>query len=391
MSLKRLLALFVGLFLSASLIGKAQTEKRLFTVSVNDKRGYIDRSGNILIVPQFDGASDFSEGLAVIATDKNGYAEGYIDENGKVVIEPRFDNAREFSEGLAAVGFEDKWRIIDGEKTYVGSIIHKSYKWGYIDKTGQYIVEPKYSMAHDFSEGLAVVQQSNDKYVFLDRKGKLAIPREYEYANSFSEGLACVSINGKYGFIDKSGKVAIEPQFSSPGDFREGLAAMRVGGKIWTPRDYRIIGTLGGRYVYIDKTGTPVITLGDDVQSAANFSEGLAGVGVKGKHYYTYKGYIDKSGKFVIEPRFSTAEDFSDGLARIVLNPNFGFPFDGFGYIDRTGKIVLEFKYPSEYAMVSDFSGGLASVQIGGAGSDFKSARHGYIDKSGKVIWAPSR
>ena len=61
----------------------------------------------------------------------------------------------------------------------------------------------------------------------------------------------------------------------------------------------------------------------------------------------------------------------------------------GFGFIDRTGKIVLTFKYPSEFAMVNDFSGGLASVQLGGAG--YKPAGHGYIDKSGKVVWAPSK
>ena len=49
------------------------------------------------------------------------------------------------------------------------------------------------------------------------------------------------------------------------------------------------------------------------------------------------------------------------------------------------------FKYPSEYGMVSDFSGGLAGVQVGEAGLFYKIGGHGYIDKSGKVVWPPTR
>lgn len=386
------IVVFLGLLVSASLIGKAQDEKqkRLFVVIVNDKRGYIDNTGKIVIEPQFAGAGDFSEGLAVVATGRNRRDEGYIDETGKFVIEPRFDKARAFSEGLAAVGVRETWRVIDGEKTLVGSI-HPSYTWGYINRTGAYVVEPKYLVARGFSEGLAAVRQANDKYIFIDRKGKRAFRREYDYACSFSEGLACVMINGKYGFIDKSGKVVIKPQFSSPGHFREGLAAIRVGGKILKPLDDFNTEPAGAKSVYIDKTGKIVIRFGDEVDSAANFSEGLACVGVKGKHDYSYMGYIDKTGKFVIEPRFAIADDFSDGLARIGFNTNFGFPFDGSGFVDRTGKLVLTFKYRSDYAWVDNFSGGLASVQAGGPVVDHATPRYGYIDKSGKVLWAPSR
>lgn len=77
----------------------------LFVVIINDKRGYIDQNGRIVIKPQFEGASEFSERLAVISTSKNGYKEGYIDETGRVVIRPIYDRATDFSEGLAAVGY----------------------------------------------------------------------------------------------------------------------------------------------------------------------------------------------------------------------------------------------------------------------------------------------
>ena len=62
---------------------------------------------------------------------------GYIDRTGKVVIEPQFEEVKEFSEGMAAVRIKDKW--------------------GYIDSTGKIAVEPKFKVVREFSEGLATV------------------------------------------------------------------------------------------------------------------------------------------------------------------------------------------------------------------------------------------
>src|SRR5262245_32107903 len=91
---------------SFSYLAQAQEKpsSELYVVIVNDRRGYIDRTGKIVIKPQFDGATDFSEGLAVVAVHEGGYKEGYIDETGKMVIPPQFDKATAFSEGLALVG-----------------------------------------------------------------------------------------------------------------------------------------------------------------------------------------------------------------------------------------------------------------------------------------------
>jgi hypothetical protein len=53
-------------------------------------------------------------------------------------------------------------------------------------------------------------------------------------------------------------------------------------------------------------------------------------------------GYIDKSGDIVIGPRFESAGEFRNGLAEIGVD----FVHGGrWGYIDRTGKYVW---YPSK-------------------------------------------
>ena len=47
--------------------------------------GYFDKTGKLVIPPQFAGAGWFSEGLAVVRTETNG-KYGYIDKTRNVVI-----------------------------------------------------------------------------------------------------------------------------------------------------------------------------------------------------------------------------------------------------------------------------------------------------------------
>ncbi|MDA2920853.1 WG repeat-containing protein [Desulfobacterota bacterium AH_259_B03_O07] len=56
---------------------------RLYPVILNGKVGYINDTGKIVIKPQFDGASIFSEGLAFV--EINGKV-GHINRAGKIVI-----------------------------------------------------------------------------------------------------------------------------------------------------------------------------------------------------------------------------------------------------------------------------------------------------------------
>ena len=66
---------------------------------------------------------------------------GYIDTTGEMMIEPGFDNVGNFSEGLAAA------RI--------------NFKHGFIDRKGEWVIEPRFDWAWDFSEGLAAVMVRN--------------------------------------------------------------------------------------------------------------------------------------------------------------------------------------------------------------------------------------
>lgn len=99
---------------------------RLYIVRRNAKYGFIDQTGKEVIPCKYDGASDFSEGLARVYLEDVPFGEyGFIDKTGRVIIPfTRVAGYYEsFHNGLAKVLWES-----DG---------HWGYKnWGYIDKTG---------------------------------------------------------------------------------------------------------------------------------------------------------------------------------------------------------------------------------------------------------------
>jgi len=335
-----------------------QPARMLFPVEKDDKWGFIDRTGKIVIPLQFASANDFHEGLALVTANGKRL---FIDAAGRMVITPQFDSIHDFSEGVAAVNI--------GEKRIPNlGLISNPGKWGYIDKTGKLIIPLNFTHAEDFSEGLAGVTDG-DRGGFIDHQGKfvfdvpldvtlgfhegmvgvlwkgtltyfdltgkkIATPADFgPKSNSFSEGLVPISIRGKWGFMDRTGKLPIEPQFEDAEDFSEGLAPVKVRSDdtVWCPAD--AAGNRSGStmmYGYVDKTGKIVIPA--VFNSTAPFREGVAAVGKCDQAYF-----IDKTGKTVITGNFTYTSSFSGGLARVDTLTKDGLLW---GYIDKTGKLV---------------------------------------------------
>ena len=274
---------------------------------------------------------------------------GYIDRTGQMVIEPAFDSALPFSYGLAVVIVNDQA--------------------GYIDDTGKIVIQPQFYRARGFSDGLAsagryeagVFQEG-----YIDKTGA-KISRDFDEAEPLREGFGLVRLGDKWGYVDKTGEIAIPIHFYSADIFSEGLASVRL------PDNLANSG-------YIDKTGAFVIQ--PQFGLAQPFSEGLAAVTLPSSDG---TGYIDKAGAVVIQPQFDMALAFSEGLAVVgmgtkdaivdeatgAMMPAYGFK--KYAYIDKAGKTVIQGEFEDAYS----FSDGRARVALSG--------KYGYIDKTGAV------
>jgi hypothetical protein len=194
----------------------------LFPVEQEDAWGYITRSGDLAIEPQFDRAYRFFEGRALVR--ENG-AYGFIDTSGTFALPPTYAAAGPFSEGLAPV--------------------RPDSLWGFVDRNGTMVIAPQFAMT---ARGLVPDSDSTElnrsaQHAEAPRVAAPAAPPSY-----FSENYARVRRNGHWGYLDRRGNVAIPPQFAAAGDFRNGLARVRLrsgevgyvtptGVRVWPPTE----------------------------------------------------------------------------------------------------------------------------------------------------------
>jgi len=320
----------------------------LYPVEVDGKWGYINATGEMVIPPQFHQALDFSEGLALISLKLEG-KWGYIDTTGNIVIPPQFDDAFYFSEGMAKVVIDKKVGYINKtgdlvippqfEPIYSRSfseglaVVQLESGMGYINKAGQMVIPATIPIAHDFKEGLALVNGVDGfwgQHGFINKQGKPAFRRSREILSitrrPFSEGLVPISTERGRGYMDRKGQIAIEGQFYNALNFSEGLAQVETGFVPATIAERNA--DIKGKWGYIDKTGRIVIEA--EFEDTQPFSEGLAAVSKDGDSW----GYVDKKGKMVIPPKFDYGNPFKGGLARACTD------IHKCGYINKTGEFV---------------------------------------------------
>jgi WG containing repeat len=125
---------------------------------------------------------------------------------------------------------------------------------------------------------------------------------------------------------------------------------------------------------YVDTTGRVIIQ--PQFDRAGFFYEGLAVVGININGQLKF-GFINQAGRFVIDPEFDGAHKFSDGLAGIVLANKSGF-------IDRKGRVVIS----PQFREVTPFYRGLARVRIITSEGTFR-GRWGVINNKGQFVVPP--
>lgn len=324
------------------------------------KWGFIDRTGRFRIPPRYNGAGQFSEGVAYAwlwEGDKR--KDGIVDASGKFTGLPEVnDHAFIFHDGLARF------------QTPMG----QERKYGYMDKTGRVVIPTQFHDSGHFSEGLAwvsVLKGQKWLYGFIDKTGKVVIEPQFVYQpGDFVDGLARVIGQTDMGFIDRTGSLRIKVGHEHSGDFfSEGLLAVIQGDPprgVYLRRDGQVAFEIP---FWQQRTARQRSLYTIRRLQLAPFSEGLAPV-----LSFNKLGFMDRAGHVVIEPLFRETTGFSEGLAAVKIIGSDGQYV--WGYIDRAGKFAIA----PQFRQAHPFAGGLAQVAT-------TEGKKQLIDATGKVVW----
>lgn len=230
-----------------------------------------------------------TDGLSLVQDFDNKF--GYINATGNQIIQCIYDSAESFNNKIA--------------------LVSKYGKWGYLNVTGVEIIKCQYDELGNFKDRIVLAKKSG-KYGFLDISGKDLTGFNFDLAGSFNESRAIVSKNNLFGFIDVKGELVIPLIYNSCYNFNSGIALVSKGNK----------------WGYINPYGIEITSI--EYDDAYEFNEGLATV-VKNNKF----GFVNEKGIEVIPLIYDKAEDFKNGESLVSLN-NKSF------YIDRKGQKIRE-------------------------------------------------
>jgi hypothetical protein len=75
--------------------------------------------------------------------------------------------------------------------------------------------------------------RNNHKWGYIDKSGNTVIDFQYDDAFGFVNGIALVEINGRMGAINRDGKIVVKPEYLSLGEFKGELAHVKIGVDEW--------------------------------------------------------------------------------------------------------------------------------------------------------------
>lgn len=123
-----------------------------------------------------------------------GGKSGFVNSSGEWIIQPQFAETGNFYESIA--------------------FFRNSSKWGLIGMDGNMISDAQWDEIKNFSAGIAVAKAS-DKFFLLDKSGKTLNQEGFDQVCRLKDDFFLVEKGGNKGLLDKSGKEILPVEFEN--------------------------------------------------------------------------------------------------------------------------------------------------------------------------------
>lgn len=291
------------------------SEGRVLVVKDN-RFGFTDLDGNVVIEPQYLQAGSYNEGCApvLVSIDSFFSACTFIDTLGNMLFPPKFQNLQPFTCGHALVRLYERWGMIDHSGRMVMPTVFEQMTTLFGDtlffagdddgmalynSTFKPLTKAVYTNVGALSDGRIPVCRDG-KYGFLDTRGHEVIPCKYDEVGFFHHARAKVRLSSHYGIIDTTGRyvLPVEYDYSQPKSLK------------YVYYDSLALVEKGGRFGYVDLEGRVIIPI--CFEDAYQFSDHVAPVRYNGRW-----GYVDTRGNSFLPFVFDLAAPFEWGRAEV--------------------------------------------------------------------------
>ncbi|MCB0600001.1 MAG: WG repeat-containing protein [Saprospiraceae bacterium] len=313
-----------------------------------DKWGFLDETGQVVIPAQFDQIGSFSQNLCPVNT---GGKWGYIRPNGAWAIPAGYKGGWMFNQGIARVwNFDGSFAFID---TANRILFHPAYdevndlvngrirvitsgNTGFLNRQGKEVVSTKYQSGTDFNpSGLAKVKSEN-KYGLIDTLGTFRLPAVYDWIGSLDGPYIALRQNRNFTIYDQAQNEILPGTYDQIAEPLDRVSAVQKSGKWYlldlnnsleTPLEGTLVQGLGSmrwsmfqdqKWYLVDASGTLLNETG--FKQINRFQDDRACC-MQDELW----GYLGVDGKMVITPRYGLAWDFVNGFARVADNKGIYF------------------------------------------------------------------
>ena len=398
----------------------------LYPIRENGKWGFMDKTGNIIIIPSYDAVSVCINGYIAVSNNEKW---GIINCRGESIIPIKY--GIEWTENCSIFVVKDTNDSFALFYTETGSLSDFKFRnvvieqgkteypvqsfdglWGYVNAKGDEFIPCIFINAYLFNEGWAGVDINNLENrwftcdALINQSGEILFPPEgYSIINwdGVSEGLIQIqdNENGLIGYMNMQGEIVIQPTWNYAHAFHGTYAAVEdfstdkryyidISGKTLDTRitppaegdDISTAFSYGVTTVFVESSDGTELAIMDDTGSIQfiNHNNDIAWI----FHYFDRDrawyvnnnglyGLINKSGQLITNADYECLNENGSPLIEGVMPvAQKGL----WGYIDVDGEWVITPRWEKAWP----FCNGLALVE--------QNNRLMYIDHEENVIWS---
>ena len=270
--------------------------------------------------------------------DNNGILKhGFINRNGEWIIQPIYDYVSGFSSGLKAV-------------------VSFNQKYGVINEKGDWIIQPMFDNISINGLEEKIYVSINDKWGIINQKGNWIIQPMFDEIKEEENIGSQVKVNDKWGIINQKGNWIIQPMFDKiycgfeEGDYHDIYVSIndkmgiinQKGDWIIQPIYDKVLGRnsdgniwarINDKWGIINQKGDWIVQPMFEDVGAVYIKDQTLSVSINGKY-----GIVNETGDWIIHPMFDKIdpEGFDEkGFLGVLLDGKIG-------WVNKSGELIIK-------------------------------------------------